>query len=102
MTRALTTDEVLALPAVVDVPTAGRCLGFGRTKTHELARSGELPVPVLRIGSAYRVRRADLLAYLKIDDDRPEPTFSTTTTAPKPADDCHRTSRPRSPTSRDL
>jgi excisionase family DNA binding protein len=102
MIRALSPDEVLELPAVVDLATAGQALGIGRTKAHELARAGELPLPVIRIGSAYRVRRADLLAWLKISDDRPEPTSSTTTTAPKPADDCHRTSRPRSPTSRDL
>jgi excisionase family DNA binding protein len=73
MTRGLAPDEVLALPAVVDLTTAGRALGIGRTKTHELARAGDLPVPVLRIGAAYRIRRADLLRYLGIDDDRPEP-----------------------------
>jgi hypothetical protein len=68
MTRALTAKEVLDLPACVDLVTAGlACGGMGRTKAHALARSGQFPVPLLRIGSRYVVRRADLLAYLGLD-----------------------------------
>lgn len=65
--RALTVDEVHALPVAVDLMTAGRAWGFGRTKSHELARAGAFPCPVLRIGNAYRVTRADLLRSLGID-----------------------------------
>ena len=65
--RTLTIDEVLALPVAVDLVTAGRAWGFGRTKSHELARAGAFPCPVLRIGNAYRVTRADLLRSLGID-----------------------------------
>ena len=65
--RTLTVDEVLALPVAVDLVTAGRAWGFGRTKAHELARAGAFPCPVLRIGNAYRVTRADLLRSLGID-----------------------------------
>lgn len=65
--RTLTVDEVFALPAAVDLVTAGRAWGFGRTKSHELARRGEFPCPVLRIGNAYRVTRADLLRSLGLD-----------------------------------
>lgn len=57
-------EEVLALPVVVDVPTAGRCFGLGRDASYDLARQGELPVPVLRLGRALRVTRASLLAAL--------------------------------------
>jgi hypothetical protein len=64
--------ELLALPAAVDLVTAGRALGLGRTKSHELARAGEFPVRVLRLGRAYRVATADVLALLGI-----EPTGST-------------------------
>lgn len=56
--------ELLALPVAVDLVTAGRALGLGRTKAHELARRGEFPCRVLRVGRAYRVPRAELLATL--------------------------------------
>jgi hypothetical protein len=56
--------EALALPVSVDLETAGRAFGFGRTKSHELARAEEFPCPVKRFGNRYRVLRADLLAAL--------------------------------------
>ncbi|YCK39708.1 hypothetical protein ACNF49_38325 [Actinomadura sp. ATCC 39365] len=65
--RALTTDEVLALPAAVDLVTAGRAYGIGRTKAHELARKGKFPVRVIRVGNAYRVPKAALLDSLGVD-----------------------------------
>jgi excisionase family DNA binding protein len=67
MTAALSVEQILALPAAVDLVTAGRALGIGRTKIHELARHGELPFEVLRVGSSYRVRRADLIGFLGLD-----------------------------------
>jgi len=60
--------EVLALPAVIDLVTAGSVLSLGRTKTHELARLGQFPVPVLRLGSSYRVPTAPLKALLGLED----------------------------------
>jgi predicted site-specific integrase-resolvase len=48
--------------------TAGRALGIGRTKAHELARSGQFPVPLIAVGNRYRVRRSDLLDLLGIDE----------------------------------
>ncbi len=62
----MTVDELLALPVSVDLETAGRAWQLGRTKAHELARAGEFPCPVLRLGKAYRVTRADLLRSLGI------------------------------------
>lgn len=59
--------EAVALPVSVDLETAGRAWGFGRTKSHELARAGEFPCPVKRFGKSYRVLRRDLLAALGID-----------------------------------
>ncbi len=79
MTRALTREELLALPAVTDIVTAGRALGLGRTLAHELARRGQFPVPVLRAGRVYRVPTARLLELLAIDA-KPLPT--TTGSAP--------------------
>lgn len=68
--RGMTRAELLALPVAVDLATAGRALGLGRTKAHELVRSGEFPCVVLRLGKAYRVPTADLLAAL---GERPDP-----------------------------
>lgn len=50
----LTRAELLALPVTVDVPTAARALGLGRSTAYELARRDEFPCRVLRIGSSYR------------------------------------------------
>jgi hypothetical protein len=66
-TGPLTRTELLALPAAVPLwPTAAKALGIGRTKAHQLVRTGEFPVPVLRLGHTYRVRTADLWALLGI------------------------------------
>jgi predicted site-specific integrase-resolvase len=56
-----------SLPPTLDVVTAGRLLGIGRTMAYQLARHGRFPVPVLRVGSNYRVPTAPLLALLGID-----------------------------------
>ena len=46
----MTRDELLRLPVSVDLVTAGRALGMGRTTAHEQARRGEFPIRVLRVG----------------------------------------------------
>ncbi|MFE7130362.1 hypothetical protein ACFVIM_05850 [Streptomyces sp. NPDC057638] len=66
----MTQDELLALPVSVSLETANRALSLGRTTGYELARRGEYPVRLLRLGNAYRVARADLLRYLGVDADR--------------------------------
>ena len=40
-TGALSPEEVLALPAAVDLATAGRALGIGRSTAFDLARRGD-------------------------------------------------------------
>lgn len=62
--RTWTAEEVAALPPVVDLVTAGAMLGIGRTLAHELARRGEFPVAVLRLGYRYRMPTAPLLTLL--------------------------------------
>ncbi len=57
-------EELLALPAAVDLDTGNRALGLGRSKGYELAKRGECPCKVLRLGKAYRVVTADLLNLL--------------------------------------
>lgn len=63
----LTRQELLALPAAIDIRTAGRALGLGERKSYGLAQRGEFPVRVLRLGGTYRVSSADLLTYLGIE-----------------------------------
>lgn len=66
MTRDWTPEEVAALPVVVDLLTAGSVLGMGRCASYELARAGAFPVPVLKIGSRYRVVTAHLRDLLHV------------------------------------
>ncbi|WP_327009722.1 helix-turn-helix domain-containing protein [Dactylosporangium sp. NBC_01737] len=64
-----TIDAVRKLPATVDIETAGAVLGIGRSKSYELAKAGEFPVRVLRIGRRYLVPTNLLLKLLGVDDD---------------------------------
>jgi hypothetical protein len=57
---ALTLAEIDTLPAVVDLVTAGRVLGIGRTKCYQLARTGGFPCRVIRVGRSYLVPTAGL------------------------------------------
>lgn len=67
MTRQWTTEEVRALPVVVDLVTAGSVLGMGRNAAYEAQRRGEFPVPVLRVGCRYRVVTSHLLRLLGVE-----------------------------------
>lgn len=62
--RGLTSADVRSLPVTIDLVTAGRALGIGRTKAYRLAQAGRFPCRVLRVGRSYRVATADLLAVL--------------------------------------
>ncbi|MFD7137040.1 hypothetical protein [Streptomyces sp. NPDC059894] len=62
--KGMTREELLALPAAVDLDTGNRALGLGRSKGYELAKRGQYPCKVLRLGKAYRVVTADLLSLL--------------------------------------
>lgn len=64
----MTVREVLELPPVFSVPLSFRACGLGRSTGYELLKRGEFPIPVRRIGSRYKVRRCDLLAYLGVAD----------------------------------
>ncbi|MGQ4387469.1 hypothetical protein [Streptomyces sp. SAS_270] len=62
--KGMTRAELLALPAAIDLDTGNRALGLGRSKGYELAKRGQYPCKVLRLGKAYRVVTADLLNLL--------------------------------------
>lgn len=67
--RGLTRAELLALPVTVDIGTAARALGLGRSTGYELARRDEFPCRVLHVGSSYRVPTAELLRVLGVEPD---------------------------------
>jgi hypothetical protein len=73
MTAGLSVEQTLGLPAAFDIVTAGRAFGRGRTWCHEQARAGTFPLPLLRLGRSYVVRRADLIAYLGLDGSGADP-----------------------------
>jgi hypothetical protein len=60
--------------ATVDLMTAARALGLGRTKAYELARRDEFPCRVIRIGDNYRIPTPGLLELLGVSaEHRPAP-----------------------------
>jgi hypothetical protein len=71
--RVPTSQEIRAWPVTVDVPTAGRAFGVGRTESYRMARAGRFPVPVLRIGRSLRITRASVLTALGVADVRLAP-----------------------------
>lgn len=65
ITSPLSEAEIRSLPPLVDIETASRALTISRSSAYALARSGQFPLPVLRIGPrALRVRAADLRRFL--------------------------------------
>jgi predicted DNA-binding transcriptional regulator AlpA len=68
--RAVWTEsQIRALGAVTDLPTAASIFGLGRALAYELAKNGEFPVPVIRVGARYRVPVAAILAALHLPAD---------------------------------
>lgn len=65
--KRMSQDELLALPTTVSVETAARALGLGRTRAYQLARQGQFPCKVIRIGTSYRVVTVDLRRLLGIE-----------------------------------
>jgi hypothetical protein len=62
----MTTAELLALDVTVDIVTAGRAFGLGRSKSYELAQLNDFPCPRLKLGSRYVVTKAALLKALGV------------------------------------
>lgn len=58
--------DLTELPPTVDIVTAARILGVGRTVAYELVREGTWPTPVLHVGRKIRVPTAPLLVLLGV------------------------------------
>ncbi len=69
MTPVTITD--LRATATVDLMTAARALGLGRTKAYDLARHQQFPCRVIRIGDTYRIPTAGLLELLGLAPEEP-------------------------------
>ena len=68
------TISQLRSSTTVDLMTAARALGLGRTKAYELARRDEFPCRVIRIGDTYRIPTPGLLELLGVSgEQRPAP-----------------------------
>jgi len=60
----MTRDGLAALPPVLDVPTAAKVLGIGRSLAYDLVRRGDWTTPVLHVGKLIKIPSAPLLALL--------------------------------------
>jgi hypothetical protein len=69
----VTIAQLRAVPTV-DLMTAARALGLGRTKAYELARRRQFPCRVIRIGDTYGVPTVGLLELLGLAPDEPDRT----------------------------
>ncbi len=61
--------DLMALPAVVDVPTAACIMHMSRASAYDLIRTGHWPTPVFRLGKLIRIPTAPLLELLCLDQD---------------------------------
>lgn len=75
MKSGLVLGDIDELPVVLDLVTAGRILGFGRTKAYELARAGQFPCRLIRAGKTYLVPTVELLTLLGLDPVRGSTTL---------------------------
>jgi hypothetical protein len=51
----MTRDELQALPSILNVPTAEKVLGIGRSLGYELVHTGEWRTPVVRVGKLIKI-----------------------------------------------
>lgn len=56
--------DLTKLPPTMDIVTAARVLGVGRTVGYELVREGGWPTPAIHVGRKIRLPTAPLLAQL--------------------------------------
>jgi predicted DNA-binding transcriptional regulator AlpA len=71
--------QLLALPAVIDVPTAAKALGLSRTAAYDLIKDDEWPTPVFRLGRLIRIPTTPILALLGIDTEHDDAQPPSTT-----------------------
>ena len=60
--------RMASLPPAMRLPDANEMLSLSRTTGYKLARTGQYPCGVLRVGAEYRVRKHELQRLLKVGD----------------------------------
>jgi excisionase family DNA binding protein len=58
--------DLAALPPTIDLVTAARLLGIGRTTAYELVRDGRWPTPIIHAGRKIRIPSASLRSVLGV------------------------------------
>ncbi len=66
--RSIRQDLIEAGPTI-ELPLANKSLGISRAHGYALAKQGNYPVRLLKLGGAYRVVTSELLALLGIAPD---------------------------------
>ena len=84
--EAPTISQLRSGPPTVGLLTAAAAIGIGRTKAYELAKRGEFPVAVRRVGATYRVPVTELLRFLHASETSDQ-------TVPQPRESAHRNRR---------
>jgi predicted DNA-binding transcriptional regulator AlpA len=57
------------LPPTINIDTAAAILGCGRSLAYDLARRGEFPCRVIRLGRRYVIPTAELLRVVGVSSD---------------------------------
>jgi predicted DNA-binding transcriptional regulator AlpA len=60
--------RMAGLPPAIRLPEANDLLSLSRTTGYKLARTGQYPCSVLRVGAEYRVRKHELQRLLRLRD----------------------------------
>jgi len=63
----LTFAQIAGLPVTMDLLTAARAWGIGRTTAYTLPGAARFPCPVLRVGGSYRVPTVGVPRLLGLD-----------------------------------
>ena len=63
--KGLSIQAVRNFPAMVSIEKAAQAVGIAQTTAYKLIGTNSFPVPVVKIGGVFRVRRADLLRFLE-------------------------------------
>jgi excisionase family DNA binding protein len=66
ITESNASVDLESLPPTIDLPTAARLLGIGRTVAYELVRDGRWPTPIIHAGRKIRVPSAPLRTLLGV------------------------------------
>ncbi|WOH17696.1 helix-turn-helix domain-containing protein [Paenarthrobacter sp. GOM3] len=67
MSKPLSTDEVLSLPASIQLETACNALGISQATGYRLVKANAFPCPVVKLGAAIRVPKTGLLRVLGLE-----------------------------------